>query len=156
MNYVWYHLKNNPKFWIQVVAIPAVLVLAVLDFLSNMFQPPGIFNLWFFKIVVFLSFTGTIGYGIYLFVSPKREKKIILEQYNFEKEREIEFKRILSKDPEFQTFCYTCKHFNLELKCCRLNIRNSKARNVRLNNDYTYCLYWDSSQTVEPEPFRSF
>jgi amino acid transporter len=95
MNYVWYHLKNNPKFWIKVVVIPAVLVLVVLDFLTNMFRPPGIFNLWFFKSVLLLSIMGIIIYGVYLYVSPKREKKIRSDQFEFEQKREMELRKIL-------------------------------------------------------------
>ena len=49
MNYVWYHLKNDPKFWVKIVVVPGVLVVALLDFLTFTFKPPGVFNLWFFK-----------------------------------------------------------------------------------------------------------
>jgi len=156
MNYVWYHLKNNPKFWMKVVFIPAVLVLALLDFLSHMFQPPGIFNLWFFKIVILTSILGIIGYGVYLYISPRKERKIRLEQHEFEQKREKELKKVLSENPGFQTFCYNCKHFNQQLKSCPLNIRNPKARNIRLYESYTYCLYWETVTGYEETPAISF
>lgn len=156
MNYVWFHLKNNPRFWIKVIVIPAVLALTLLDFLSHMFRPPGIFNLWFFRMVILTVFIGIVGYGIYLYVSPRREKKIRLAQFEFEKKREVELRKILSENPEFQTFCYTCRNFNQPLKCCTLDIKNPKARKIRLSEKYTYCLYWDTEDGVEKDlSFRS-
>jgi len=144
MNYVWYHLKNDPKFWIKVIIIPAILVAALLDFLSHMFKPPGVFNFWFFRITVATTVLLVIVYGVYLYVNPRREKKTIADQVQFECQRERDFRKIIAQNPEFQTFCYTCIHFNPEIKACRLDIRNSKARAMNLGGQFTFCLYWDS------------
>jgi hypothetical protein len=144
MNYVWYHLKHDPKFWVKVVIIPAVLVVALLDFLSHMFKPPGIFNLWFFKITVGVAVLLVIIYGIYLHINPRREKKLVADQALFERQRASDFRKIIAQNPGFQTFCYTCVHFNTEIKACRLDIRNPKARDMPLNDQFKYCLYWES------------
>ena len=72
-----------------------------------------------------------------------------MEQNEFERKREIELRKILSENNEFKTFCYTCKHFNQQLKCCTLDIRNPKAKSIRLNENFTYCLYWDDEDNVE-------
>jgi hypothetical protein len=128
---------------VKIVLVPAVLVLAVLDFLSYSISPPGVLNLWFFKATVVTGVLGVIGYGVYLYVKPRKEKKICLDQASYEKKRELEIREILRENPDFQTFCYTCLHFNQDIKACRLDIRNPRARAVRLNDRTQYCLYWE-------------
>lgn len=127
-----------------MIFIPAILSAALLDFLSHMFKPPGVFNFWFFRITIGVAVLLIIGYGIYLYMNPKREKKQVADQALFERQRESEFIQIIARNPEFQTFCYTCFHFNSEIKACRLDIRNSKARAINLGGRFSYCLYWES------------
>jgi len=145
MNYIWYHLTRDPKFWIKVLIIPAVLVLCLFDFLTHTFNPPGIFNLWFFKITVAISLLGVIAYGVYLYVIPQRNKKKREEQAIFEEMKIKELKKIIEKNPQYQTFCYECKYFNFEIKTCSLDIKNIKAKAIWLGDKYKYCLYWESS-----------
>jgi hypothetical protein len=144
MNYLWYHLTRDPKFWIKIIVIPAVLILNLFDFLTYVFKPPGLSNLWIFRISAAISILGVIVYGVYLFVMPQKNKKISEEQAIFEEKRLQELKKTIKQNPHFQTFCFECKHFNLEIKTCSLDIKNLKAKSVRLGEKYKYCLYWDS------------
>lgn len=143
MNYLWYHLTRDPKFWTKIVLIPAVLVLNLFDFLTYMFKPPGLSNLWIFKITAAISILGVIVFGIYLYVIPKKNKKIRDEQAIFESQRFIELKKIIEENPQYQTFCFECKHFNFEIKACSLDIKNLKAKSVRFGDKHKYCLYWE-------------
>ena len=144
MNYVWYHIKNDPKYWVKIVIIPAILVVALLDFLSHMFKPPGFFNLWFFMISLGVSILLVIAYAVYLYITPRKEKKTLTDQAHYERKREREFREIIQENPDFQTYCFTCRHFNQEIKACRLDIKNPRARAMSLNDRYRYCMYWES------------
>ena len=66
-----------------------------------------------------------------------------MEQAEYEKMREVEIRKILRENPDFQTYCYTCSHFNQEIKACRLDIKNPRARDLRLNDRTRVCLYWE-------------
>ena len=129
-----------------MIFIPAILAAALIDFLSHMFRPPGVFNFWFFRITIGIGVLLVIIYGIYLYLNPRKEKREVSDQAQFERQREDDFRKIRSQNPEFQTFCYTCLHFNFDIKACRLDIKNPKARTVNIGGQFTYCLYWESLQ----------
>ena len=151
MNYLLHHLLRDPKFWFKVVVIPGVIVLAIFDFLSAMLSPPGLSNLRIFYAILVLLFAGVLGYGIYLCVVPKRDTKIRMEQARFEKQRLVELTTHIEENPDFQTFCYLCKHYNLNLRSCGLDIKNEKARAVRLGEPHAYCLYWEKLGQTSPQ-----
>lgn len=144
-SYFWKDFKD-PKFWLKITVIPAVGGLCLLDFLSYVFATPGYLNLWAIRIVGGLSIVGVIGYGVFLYVKPRRFKKLKERQALFEEMRKRELRRRLEKEPQYQTLCYECRHFNDHLKACSLEIINRRALEVKfrdLNDKYTYCLYWN-------------
>lgn len=144
MNYFLHDLIHDRKFWIIRIVVPAIVGLAVMDFLTYIFGPPGISNFWICRIIAILAILSVIVYGVYLYITPKKEKKIIEDQAIFEEKREKEFRKIIEADPGFQTFCYTCIHFNQKIKACSLDIKNPRAKEMKLSEKYTYCLYWES------------
>lgn len=144
MNYFLHYFIHNRKFWVVRIVIPAIAALALMDFLTYIFNPPGISNFWICRIIAILAILSVIAYGVYLYITPKREKKIIEDRAIFEERREKEFRKIIEADPGFQTFCYTCVHFNRKIKACSLDIKNQRAKKMKLSEKYTYCLYWES------------
>jgi len=144
MNYFLHDLIHDRKFWIIRIVIPAIVGLVVMDFLTYVFNPPGISNFWICRIIAILAILSVIAYGVYLYITPKKEKKIIEDQAIFEERREKEFRKIIEADPGFQTFCYTCIYFNQKIKACPLDIKNRRAKKMKLSEKYTYCLYWES------------
>jgi hypothetical protein len=153
MSYLTYHLLRDPKFWFKVIVLPGVIVLAIVDVLSAMLNPPGLSNFKIFFTIIGLTVAGVVAYGVYLYVAPKKELKIRREQGLFEKRRLIELESILRENKDFKTFCFQCRHFNHQIRACGLVIKNHKARTVRLRGSTTYCLYWEkpaeSSSTAE-------
>lgn len=144
MNYFLHELIHDRKFWVVRIVFPAIAGVAVMDFLTYVFNPPGISNFWICRIIAILAILSVIAYGVYLYITPKKVKRITEDQAIFEEKREKEFREIIEVDPGFQTFCYTCEHFNQKIRACSLNIKNPKARNMKLSEKYTYCLYWES------------
>lgn len=144
-SYFWKGMKD-PVFWLKISVLPTVGALCLLDFLSYMFAAPGYFNLWAIKIVGTLSIVGVVVYGVILYVKPKQFKKLEERQASFEEMRRRELRRRLEREPQIQTLCYECRHFNDEIKHCSLDIVNQRARQVKfreLNEKYSYCLYWN-------------
>lgn len=144
MNYFLHYFLHDRKFWVVRIVFPAIVGLAVMDYLTYIFNPPGISNFWICRIIAILAILSVIAYGVYLYITPKKEKRITEEQTIFEEKREKEFRKIIEENPGFQTFCYTCVHFNQKIRACPLDIKNPKARNMKLSEKYTYCLYWES------------
>ena len=141
MNYFTRGL-HDPKFWFKIIVLPAIGGLVLIDFLSHMFASPGFLNLWAVKIVGILSIIGVIIYGIYLYIKPKNDKNFEEDQAFLEKMNEEKFRNLIAEDPEFQTFCYQCVHFNQRFSACGKKIINQFAKKARLSERYTYCLHW--------------
>jgi len=101
MNYFLHYFIHNRKFWVVRIVIPAIAALALMDFLTYIFNPPGISNFWICRIIAILAILSVIAYGVYLYITPKREKKIIEDRAIFEERREKEFRKIIEADPGF-------------------------------------------------------
>lgn len=148
MSYFTKEMKDG-KFWLKMTVLPAIAGLLLLDILSNMFASPGYFNLWVVKIVGSLSVIGVIIYGIYLYIKPKVDKNEEEDQEFLEKMNEEKLRNMIAEDPEFQTFCYQCVHFNERFSACGKKIVNHMAKRARLSEKYTYCLHWLPTEEQE-------
>ena len=64
----------------------------------------------------------------------------------FETLQKSKFKEKLKKSPDFQTMCYECVHFDLDLLVCTLIQKlGSPPTHIKLTNQIPRCLYWKSS-----------
>ncbi len=142
MNYFTRGMFSDPQFWVKIIVVPAIGGLVVIDFLSYMFAAPGFLNLWAVKIVGIFSIVGVIVYGIYLYKKPKSDKNTEEDQAYIETLNEDKFRKMILDDPEFQTFCYQCVHFNQRFGSCGKKIFSERSKRARLNEKYTYCLHW--------------
>jgi len=143
MHYLWYHLTRDFRFWLKIVVIPGLAILALMDVLTSIFNPPGLSN---FKIVFALfalSILALFTYGIHLYRAPREERRVRGEQAVYERQREAEFREIIAVNRHFETHCYTCRHQNPQTLSCSMDIRNLQARSVKLNGPFSYCLYWE-------------
>ncbi|MBN1197285.1 MAG: hypothetical protein JXA62_07755 [Candidatus Aminicenantes bacterium] len=134
---------GDQRFWLIFVGLPLIAALNLADFLTATLAPPGVFNYWVMRITV------VGGFLVALLVATRNSKKLRAQrleaarQKNFESIRLEELRRRVAVEPDFQTLCYRCRHFDREKSTCQLQIFNLAARKVRLDTPFQYCLYYE-------------
>jgi hypothetical protein len=113
------------------------------DILTSLFGV-GVFNFWVVKITIGAAILGAGIYGFFLHKHEKKDKKLGVLLPDFLIERQVLYEKMAAKDPEFQTFCHECRHFDLNRLRCLLVLHDRKVR-IKLNDDHPlrYCLYWN-------------
>lgn len=157
MNYFLKELTSGNKVYIAALAIMAAWCVAIVDAISFAINPPGLANGWIFKIVLAGTFIGFVIYAIIQFYLDRRKReqtKTVEEDASvFEPMREEQIREILEQNPDFNTHCYQCKHFDHNISGCKKilskDIGYSRLKEVKINKK-KYCLYWDEAPgTVE-------
>jgi hypothetical protein len=153
MNYFFKGLReDNKKFWFFAAWFTAGVVALVDMFAAAL--GGSIFKLKAFYGFIILNITGIIALIIYKVVSERLKKELAKEVEAkaaiFEPKREEEIREILKTDPKFQTFCYTCIHFNHDKLYCARKMADERVKDVKIN-DRNYCLYWEETHPLEPE-----
>jgi len=142
MNYLLSNLFRDRVLW-AILGLSAVAALNIMDIVSTVFGA-GFFHFWVVKITVASAATGAIIFGIFLALREKKDRQLALLLPGFIEERRAFLEGKASADPEFQTFCHQCSHFDLLRLGCLLVLRERKVR-IRLNDEtqITHCLYWN-------------
>jgi hypothetical protein len=143
MNYFIANLFNDWKYWARLGVI-FIAVLDVLDVLSVSFAAPGFFNLWMVKITGGAALIGLIVYMLFLYRHEKKNRQIKTLLPAFLAARREYFIKMTAADPKFQTFCFDCRHYNHERRCCSLRLHDREVR-IKLQplDVFSYCLYWN-------------
>ena len=136
-------LFKEPKFWVKGVGLPALVALNLADFLSAILASPGFFEFWVIRLTIVGLLMAGIVAAIRHTLTQKREKESLLAQKLYEARRIQELTAYVNRFPEFQTPCYSCRHFNVSNKGCMREIHNLKARRMCLGTRFYYCLYWE-------------
>ncbi len=125
----------------------AWLALAFVAFMDLIADSMGgsFFGGNFFKVFAIITVIGVIALIIYKAVTEqktKKQKKVEVEKAaEFEPRREKEIKRILQKNPGFNTLCYECIHFNQKILHCGRDLEDLRIKEVSIG-EKKYCLYW--------------
>jgi hypothetical protein len=143
MNYFTANLFRDWKWW-AILGFIFILILDVVDILSVSFAAPGYFNLWMVKITAIAGFTGLIVYYFYQHRRDKKNRQIEILLPAFRAERREYFEKMAVIDPKFQTFCFDCRHYDPERRCCSLRLHGREIK-IKLNplDTFSYCLYWN-------------
>lgn len=128
----------------------ALWIISVIDALTTIMQPPGLFSGKFYLATLMISIGGPVIFFIYQGIKNKKRKKdfIIVEKVasKFELQREREIRKILQNNPEFATHCYECIHFDSNLLYCSRKrserIYDHRLKEMTINNR-KFCLYWE-------------
>ncbi|MBN2346657.1 MAG: hypothetical protein JXO51_09740 [Candidatus Aminicenantes bacterium] len=143
MNYFMSNLFRDKKF-LAMIGLSILAALNIADFLSFMFSGSGFFNLWVIKGTLALAVAGGIAHGVFLFRRGSKDRRLEALLPAFQAERRAGYERMAAANPEFQTFCHECRHFDLERLGCTLVLRGRKTRIKRSeDNAFGYCLYWN-------------
>ena len=144
MNYFLMGMKDR-RFWLKLIGVPLLATLLFMDILTYTRQPPGIFNLWVVRVTV------VGGFIIALTIAARDTKKLRARRLEAARQKEFEVRRLeelrhrVAAEPDFQTLCFRCRHFEREKSTCRLEIFNLAARRVRLDTLFQYCLYFEAA-----------
>ncbi|MDY0296467.1 MAG: hypothetical protein RB296_04030 [Acidobacteriota bacterium] len=142
MNYFLMGIKDR-RFWLRLIGVPLLAALIFMDILTYARNPPGVFGLW----TVWLTIFGGGVFALYIAIRDTKriraDRQEAARQKEFEARRIGELRRILADDPQFQTLCYCCRHYDQEKSTCALEIFNRQARHVNLDTPFRYCLYWE-------------
>ncbi len=143
MNYFFSNIFRDKMLW-GLFGLAALAGLIIVDFLTFMLTPRAVFGLWTVKITVGAAVIGAVVYGVFLRQREKKEKRLHALLPGFIEGRRGFLENKVAADPEFQTFCHLCRHFQLDRLCCLLVLRERKAR-IKLYDDspIKYCLYWN-------------
>jgi len=137
---------REPRFWVRVIGLPALAALNIADIMTAILAAPGVFRLW----VVRITLVGGLVFAVSLAVRDTKkqhaDRDLAASQKEFETRMMNELRQRVVADPQYQTLCFRCRHFNPETTACGLEILNAAARRVRLDDSqYRYCLYWESA-----------
>lgn len=80
---------------------------------------------------------------IMLLTRIQREKQQARKQSAFEAHRSAEIKKIVQRNPNYQTLCYRCKYFIPAERECFRKLHHHPVKEIRLHQGHTYCLYWE-------------
>ncbi len=143
MNYFLSNLFRDKMLW-GAFGLAALSGLIIIDFITFMLTPRAVFDLWPLKITVGAAIVGTVIYGLLLRKREKRDKRLEEILPGFLKERMAFLAEKTAENPEFQTLCHQCRHFDLVRLGCLLVLGERKVR-IRLNDEsrVTHCLYWN-------------
>jgi hypothetical protein len=143
MNYFFSELRRG-KFFLALAGLAALAGLIIMDLLTYMLMPTPVFNLWVIKVAAAAALVSAIIYGIFLNKREKRGKRLDALLPDFLIERRSVLEKLAAADPEFQTLCHRCSHFDLARLACLLDLRERRAW-VKLNDEspVRYCLYWN-------------
>lgn len=143
MNYFFSNLFRDWKWWAKMGAV-FIAAMNLTDILSASFAYPGFFGMWIVRGTVVGAMAGLLGY--YVFQNRKDDKEHRLEALlpAFLAERRAYFEKMIATDPGFQTFCFTCHHYDARQAACRLVLIGRKVR-IKLHPQarFEYCLYWN-------------
>lgn len=134
---------GDPRFWLIFVGLPLIASLNLADLITATLAPPGIFNFWVMRITV------VGGFFVALLIATRNSKKLRAQRMEAARQKEFEsrslmdLRRRVEADPEYQTLCFRCRHFDSEKSTCRLEVFNAAARKVRLETPFQYCLYYE-------------
>ena len=145
MNYFLSNLFRDWKWWARLGFV-FILTLNVVDILSVAFAAPGFFNLWMVKITVIAGIGGLLAYFFYQRRHDKIDRRLEALLPAFITERRAYFAEMVAVDPKFQTFCFNCRHYDAERRCCCLRLHDREVR-IKLGSldTFSFCLYWNLS-----------
>ncbi|MCJ7523621.1 MAG: hypothetical protein MUP71_00185 [Candidatus Aminicenantes bacterium] len=143
MNYFLSNLFRDKVLW-AALGLGVVAALNLVDFLSFAFAAPGFFNMWVIKITIGAAVAGTIVYALFLNRRDKRSRQLHDLLPVFQADRRAYFEKMVAADPEFQTFCHECRHYDPGRRRCLLILHERKVR-IKLQPEdvFSYCLYWN-------------
>lgn len=152
MNYFLKELSSGNKVYIAAVAIMGAWCVAIVDAISSAIKPPGLANGLIFRIVIAGTFIGFVVFAIVRFILDKKKReqtKTAEEDASvYEPMKEEQIREILEQNPDFNTHCYQCLHYDHKITGCKKllskDIGYSRLKEVRINNK-KYCLYWDEA-----------
>lgn len=133
-----------------IVALSALVGFDLIDWLSYTFAPPGFFRLFFIRLTVVGAIAGAVVFGWLLYRKQKRVEAIAAALPPFVARRTEALRQAVDEDPEYQTFCFDCRHFDADLRGCRLHLYDRQMRIVlERGSSHSYCLYWNVSEPAE-------
>jgi len=143
MNYFFANLLRDRHLW-AIIGLSAWAGLMIMDLLTYMLTPRAVFSLWTFKIALAAAIAGAMVYGVVLGRREKRARRLreLLPAF-LEERRQLFFSRTAA-DPDFQTFCHECRHFDLGQLRCLLDLQGQPSR-ILLSDEspMRHCLYWN-------------
>jgi hypothetical protein len=142
MNYFLSNLFRDWKVY-ALVGLAVVAGLNIMDILTTMFGLK-VFNLWVVKITIGAAFVSGIVYGFLQYRHEKKNRQLESMLPAFIAERKACFEKKVAKDPQFQTFCHECRHYDNGPRRCLLRLHGRKIR-IKLQQEsmFSYCLYWN-------------
>lgn len=143
MNYFLANLVRDKHLW-AIIALSAWAGLMVMDLLTYMLTPRAVFGMWTFKIALAAAVVGATAYGVVLGRREKRSRRLNALLPSFIEERRQLYSSRSAADPEFQTFCHQCRHFDLRQLRCLLDLQG-RTSHILLSDEspMRHCLYWN-------------
>lgn len=149
MNYFWSQIFRDRRFW-TMIGLGVAGVLVLFDFLSYSWAPPGYFNLWLVKIAGVAGVVALIGYGAVLFRRDRENRRVAVLLPAFITERRRIIADRIAADPDFQTFCYKCAHYDNGRRACCLRL-GERVMWIKVDpgRSFSHCLYWNVTDRPE-------
>jgi len=146
MGYFLRHVVRDRLVW-TLIGVVVVGTINAADMLSYGLAYPGLFNLWAVRITAIVAAAGAAGYGIYLYHREKSQKNFDREWPPFSVARKEFITEQLAIDPNFQTFCFQCGHFDPQRLACGLSLPRVTIW-IKLDRDrpHSHCLLWNASE----------
>lgn len=139
MSYTFDSIFKDSAFWKRILVYIS-LFIAYLDFEYELLGGNvGIVLL----ILGGVSLLVLVIKNVSEFVGKRKRKET---QELFERKQRMKFRNIIRKNQDFKTFCFDCKHFDIEKRICkiRFEIINKKAfKTLIKGGKLELCLYWE-------------
>jgi hypothetical protein len=143
MNYFSANLFKDWKWWAKM-GVAVVATLNVADILSASFAFPGFFKLWMVRGTVIAGFSGLVGYYVFQNRRDKKGRSLAALLPAFIAGRRADIEKMIAADPEFQTFCFECCHYDGGRTCCSLRLYDRRVWiKLHAQDPFSYCLYWN-------------
>ncbi len=143
MNYFFKGLRDNSRFFWVIMIWGGAAALAGVDIISTI-AGSSPFKLKAFFGFIIANVIGVVLLAVYKGVSEKQDRNRKKDQEDYAAAYEpgqIEKIKKLAEDPNFDTLCYECVHFEPNLLHCTRNIKDETLKQVRIN-ERKYCVYW--------------
>ncbi|HSQ35998.1 MAG TPA: hypothetical protein VLQ89_08405, partial [Candidatus Binatia bacterium] len=142
-NYFISDLFRDGKWWAKIV-IGVIAAMNFADLLSAGIAYPGFFGLWIVRVTVVSGIIGLLAYYFYQNRVDDKERRLAALLPDFIAGRRVAFEKMIAADPKFQTFCYTCHHYDAGRTSCSLCLVGRTVK-IKLHPQarFEYCLYWN-------------
>ena len=139
MNYFISNLFRDWKWWAKL-GFASVATMNAFDMMSL----GRVFHFWIVRGTVIAAVVGLAAYFVFQNRHDKKVRQIEALLPAFIGERHVYFEKMAAADPEFQTLCFKCCHYDAKRTCCGLRLYDRKAR-IKLHPEdrLEYCLYWN-------------